>query len=265
MSDPPRPTVGHDFPPRPPLIAGPPVPSLNGLPPPPVASSSTPDDGIADAAADIAATTAAIRQSLSTWADVSIEREHELTRQWRLWFDQCLESIYEQEENIRSQLLAREVGHQPNPSELQAVVLEKEAMLSQLERRSGELHRQVELLASQLASERKDQESRLRNASQLRRQQRATLHRMSKHLGLKVKGTASSLSFYFTCIERNCPDKEYKIAIRVTKERQYEVLASTPRLNPSFLGQQLRLLNATNDFGTFIRAVRQEFRRMAPG
>lgn len=126
-----------------------------------------------------------------------------------------------------------------------------------------EIRRRIQKLRTSADSEKEGVEKEVaRRTSQVEDLSTAVeLYR--SRLGLRFECTPERvMRIIFNMIDRTKPEREFVIGIRVEEgSGQYQVLECNPQL--AEMDELCQILNTTNDFGGFVRAVRQKFQEKA--
>ena len=81
-----------------------------------------------------------------------------------------------------------------------------------------------------------------------------------QRLGLDLEGAGDgALRLRFTLLDKREPARAFTIFVAVDDDDKYKINGSSPALPEDVLEDELRNLNETNDFATFVRATRRHF------
>ncbi|GAX79456.1 hypothetical protein CEUSTIGMA_g6897.t1 [Chlamydomonas eustigma] len=79
----------------------------------------------------------------------------------------------------------------------------------------------------------------------------------SSRLGLEFKQGPDELHLHFTQVDQSQPQRSFMVGVKVHDDKSYEVTKCSPPVRA--LGDLVQVLNQTNDFSEFVKAIRQEF------
>lgn len=84
--------------------------------------------------------------------------------------------------------------------------------------------------------------------------------RLYRYLGLEFqKADADCMKFTFTQIDPNDPTRQFYFLLHVNDSDQYMLVDTKPTLPKDFCVSQIRQLNADNNIGRFVSAMRKRF------
>ena len=90
----------------------------------------------------------------------------------------------------------------------------------------------------------------------------ASVQMYSERLGLKFSQTnEDELAFVFTQVDEKFPHEEFSINVHVSDDKKYEVTKCVPQI--AKIDDMVHKLNADNDFSSFIRNTRRQFKTIA--
>ncbi|KAF3936375.1 hypothetical protein ABW19_dt0200417 [Dactylella cylindrospora] len=83
------------------------------------------------------------------------------------------------------------------------------------------------------------------------------------YLGLRIEGAGrlDHVRFIFTCLDEKDMDREFEIVVSV-ESRDYEIIGARPKLDDATKGRCLDILNETRSIAKFLKAVREEFKKI---
>lgn len=117
------------------------------------------------------------------------------------------------------------------------------------------------LSVEQQAAEAEAQEISIRELSQDKSLSgiKSTLVMYKERLGLYLQQNkdSGSLEIGFRHINKDDPDQQYKVTVRILEDNLFQVLSCEPKINS--LEDLVDTLNADNDFAAFIRNIRKAF------
>ena len=117
------------------------------------------------------------------------------------------------------------------------------------------------LSVEQQAAEAEAQEISIRELSQDKSLSgiKSTLVMYKERLGLYLQQNkdSGSLEIGFRHINKDDPDQQYKVTVRILEDNLFQVLSCEPKIN--LLEDLVDTLNADNDFAAFIRNIRKAF------
>lgn len=117
------------------------------------------------------------------------------------------------------------------------------------------------LSVEQQAAEAEAQEISIRELSQDKSLSgiKSTLVMYKERLGLYLQQNkdSGSLEIGFRHINKDDPDQQYKVTVRILEDNLFQVLSCEPKINS--LEDLVDTLNADNDFAAFIRNIRRAF------